>query len=165
MEKNLNNLRIDNPCTVSLNRMSKEGDNYYCKSCSHSVIDFTEMSLDEIKSNITANTCGIFRPEQLPGQHKIKLSRQLLYYCLTLLSFLGFSVKPLSAQNNQFNQDTSSISTISPTIKNGYKDENNIVVGENYTEESPIVKKPVKNKKRRRYQRRLRGRVMGCPEF
>jgi hypothetical protein len=92
----MENLRIDNPCPMLLSRMEKEGDGYFCKSCSKHTVDFRGKTPEEIRSQLTANTCGIFYPEQL-SQSPTPFFRQGLFYALTVLSFLGFNVSPLKA--------------------------------------------------------------------
>lgn len=95
-----NQLRIDNPCPVLLGRMKKQDDGYFCKSCAKTVVDFREKTEDEIASLITEDTCGVFYNHQLNGQKRTSRMKQFAFYLLTVLSFLGFSVKPISAQNN-----------------------------------------------------------------
>jgi|GEM_PF-967876 len=105
----LDNLRVDKPCPVLLTRMTKDGQNYFCKSCSKTVVDFRDKTKDEIKRSINKDTCGIFTNDQLQGQQKTSILRQTLFYFLTVLSFFGFSVRPVSAQTTKTKKDTVSL--------------------------------------------------------
>ena len=149
------NLRIDNPCPFVLARMNKDGDNFFCKSCSKTVIDFRGKTVDEIKSSINKDTCGVFTSNQLPGQQPMKLSRQLLFYCFTVLSILGFSVRPLTAQTTPAKKDTILVDK-KPNCQDSIK-----------TEKTKIEKAGVKTKKKGLFRRKkkLKFRAMGCPDF
>jgi|SRR3954468_7449687 len=101
-----NNLKIDKPCPFTPTQWNKDGDGYFCKSCSKKITDFREKTGEEIKHSIEEDTCGIFTMDQLPGQQKMSWTRQSFFYVLTFFSFIGFSVKPLSAQTSQTKKDT-----------------------------------------------------------
>lgn len=94
-------LRVDNPCPFLLERMKKNEDGYHCRSCSKTIIDFRDKTTEEICSSIDENTCGIFYRHQLTGQQKMSAFRQVAFYCLVFLSFLGFNVKPVYGQNSR----------------------------------------------------------------
>jgi hypothetical protein len=102
----IDKLKVDKPCPVLLTRMTKNGQNYFCKSCSKIIVDFREKTIEEIKCSSNKDTCGIFTSEQLQGQQKMTLFRQTFYYFLTILSFFGFSVRPLNAQTTKIIKDT-----------------------------------------------------------
>ena len=102
-------LRVENPCPVLLSRMTEDGQNYFCKSCSKKIVDFREKTLDEIKCSINKDTCGIFYTEQLIGQQKMSFIHQSIFYFLTILSFLGFTVRPVNAQTIKTAKDTVSV--------------------------------------------------------
>jgi hypothetical protein len=104
--KTVTNIKVENPCPFLLNRMKKEGNNYFCNSCSKTVIDFRDKTEDEIKCNVRKDTCGIFTIDQLKGHKRQSFLRQTLFYCLTVLSFLGFNVKPLTAQTQKMKETT-----------------------------------------------------------
>lgn len=101
MEKAAHNLRIDRPCPMALSRLKRNGADFSCQSCAKTVVDFRGKTMPELVDSIQHETCGVFSSDQLPGQQRMKRSRQLLFYCLTALSILGFSVKPLTAQSVQ----------------------------------------------------------------
>lgn len=88
-----NSLKIDNPCPVALLSMKKDGDNYFCRSCSKTVIDFRNMADQEIAAVLTAETCGIFNNQQLPGQLKPALSMRMRFAVLAVFSILGVNLK------------------------------------------------------------------------
>src|SRR6185436_5328731 len=106
------NLRINHPCPYLLSRMKKDGENYFCQGCSKTIIDFRGKSYEEIKCIANKDTCGIFTLDQLPSQQKMKFTRQIIFYGLAVISFFGFTVRPLKAQNKQVNnaiKDTISV--------------------------------------------------------
>ncbi len=88
-------LKVSNPCPFLLARMKKDEGGYYCSSCSKTIIDFRQKTEQEIRASIDENTCGIFHLNQLKGQQRLSGVRLFAFYCLTVLSFLGFSVKPV----------------------------------------------------------------------
>lgn len=145
------NLRIENPCPFVPTRMNKDGANFFCKSCSKSIIDFRTKAVDEIKCSINKDTCGIFTIDQLPGQQQTKFSRQLIFYCFSVLSILGFSVGPLSAQTTKTKKDTVLVDT-----KSNNKD---TVLVDN----TNIKKADTKADKKGLFRRKKKYKVIGCP--
>lgn len=89
-------IHIENPCPMSLNKM-KTADGFYCKSCSKTIIDFRNKSVDEIINVDSDITCGIFSEEQV-STPTFSFKYKILFRALTLLSIIGFNVKPLNAQ-------------------------------------------------------------------
>ena len=147
------NLRIENPCPFVPSRMNKDGADFFCKSCSKTIVDFRGKTADEIKCSINKDTCGVFTIDQLQGQQQMKLSRQLLFYCFTVLSILGFSVRPLSAQTTQTKKDT-----ILVDIKPNHQDSIQ-------TAKTKIEKADSKTEKKGLFRRKKKYRVTGCPSF
>jgi hypothetical protein len=154
--KTVTNIKVENPCPFLLNRMKKEGNNYFCNSCSKTVIDFRDKTEDEIKCNVRKDTCGIFTIDQLKGHKRQSFLRQTLFYCLTVLSFLGFNVKPLTAQTIDTNKTQTD--TVIIDSKNERND-NEKVNSKN------ISKDDVKKKEKRNLFRRKKRPVIGCPSF
>ena len=62
-------LSIEEPCTENWDKMVKESDSRFCRKCSKSVKDFTQMKEEEIfrylKENKDGKICGRFYSEQL----------------------------------------------------------------------------------------------------
>lgn len=152
MNDKIKNLRIENPCPFAPTNRNKVGNDYYCKSCKKTIIDFREKSMEEILSQINENTCGIFRNDQLPAQKPLKFSKQILFYFFTVLSFLGFSVKPLSAQTTEPKKDS--------VLVQETKDETNI-----QDDTSKFNEKKKKRSKRNLFRRKVKYRTIGCPDF
>ena len=146
------NLRIENPCPFVPTRMNKDGANFFCKSCSKTIVDFRSKTVDEIKCSINKDTCGIFTIDQLPGQQQMKLSRQLLFYCLTVLSILGFTIRPLSAQTSQTKKDTVLVNKKSNTQDTVQTDKTN-------------VKKADSQSKKRLFRRKKKKRTIVAGKF
>lgn len=91
-------IQINNPCPVSLNQLEKTGENcYFCKKCSEPVIDFRNASESEILVYKGQKICGIFREEQLAHVPVFHWRKAILFRLLTLVSFFGFTVSPVQA--------------------------------------------------------------------
>jgi hypothetical protein len=151
-------IKLSNHCPMLLARMKKEGSDYYCKSCSKVVIDYSHKSIEEIIASIKPGTCGIFNPAHVQTNPRMPFKRRFLFYGLTFLSFFGFNVKPLQSQTNVTKKDSTSIS-ISP---------NAIVISDSDTvktnSSNTIAKKEKKGLFRRKKKAR-KFRPMGCPDF
>lgn len=88
---------IENPCPMKLNGTSNP-EEYYCKSCKQSIIDFRQKTNDEIIEHLSKNkACGIFNKDQIQTKHK-SFRYQFIFKILTLVALIGFNVKPISAQ-------------------------------------------------------------------
>ena len=118
MKTEITNLRIENPCPFVPLNSNKNANGYSCKACKKTVIDFREKTIEEIKCTVNKDTCGIFTIDQLPGQQSMGLFKHLLFYCLTLLSVLGFTVKPLNAQTTRNSSDSLTVALKSNMIVN-----------------------------------------------
>jgi hypothetical protein len=152
MAAKTDNLRIDNPCPFVPTRMNKEGDNFYCKSCKKTIIDFREKSSDDIKRTINKDTCGVFTVDQLPGQQRLKPSRQILFYFFSVLSLLGFAVRPLAAQTIPKQKETVTVDS---------KQKSNEDEGDG---NAKIKNKRTYSRRHIIFRRKKRHRI-GCPEF
>ncbi len=91
-------LKVSNPCPFVPKESNRNCEGFHCKGCNKTIIDFRGMTESEILRNIDENTCGIFDSDQLPGQQSISWSKKPLFYGMMLMSFLGFSVRPIYAQ-------------------------------------------------------------------
>ncbi len=65
------------------------------------MIDFREKSQDDIQACAGRQACGIFRAEQLTDQKRYSGWNYLVFCTLTLLSLMGFTVKPMQAQTTE----------------------------------------------------------------
>lgn len=157
MESNSKQISVANPCPFLIRRMQKDGDNFFCPGCSKQIIDFRNKTYEEIKCVSTKDTCGIFYPEQLTGQRKMRFDRQSLFHLLTFLSFLGFYVKPLNAQTS----DT--LSTKALTIF-GIKKMDTRKINSESTEKLPNPIDKEKKRKKKSRKNPYRG-ITGCPAF
>ncbi len=97
----MNQLHIEKPCPIYLNESNKKGSEFYCKSCKKSLIDFRDKSQEEILPYVGKNVCGVFNSNQLSGQQKLSFSKSMVFKFFTVLSFLGFPVSPLKAQESK----------------------------------------------------------------
>lgn len=145
-------LRIDNPCPMTLARVSSSDGTFYCDNCQNSIIDFRDKSNDEIIQLISSKkACGIFNDDQLV-QPQYSLLYKIRFAVLTLVAVLGFNVHPIQAQVSNLD---------SCTYDPGYTVKSN-------TEETQQTErvKLHKPKKRKIFRRRRRVyRTMGCIEF
>ncbi|MBU3714115.1 MAG: hypothetical protein FGM46_04125 [Ferruginibacter sp.] len=64
-------INIPEPCNQNWNQMSPTGIGRYCDTCKLTVVDFTKMSLDEIKNHLLNNSyvCGRFDCSQVETSH------------------------------------------------------------------------------------------------
>lgn len=99
-------ISITDPCSESWSGMKVVDDvQRHCSSCVKNVVDFTQMSEDEIVSffsNTKENICGRFRPEQLNKVYAPlpEISRPANWWKAAMLLPLTFFAKNTSAQQN-----------------------------------------------------------------
>lgn len=100
-------LQINDPCPVNRNQLQKTGENcYFCKKCNEQVVDFTNASENEILAYKGQKICGIFREDQLAYIPVFHWRKALLFRLLTLISFFGFTVSPVHADELVQNTST-----------------------------------------------------------
>lgn len=152
-------IHIENPCPMALSRMKKD-TGFYCSSCSKTLLDFRDKTNDEIKVSITPETCGIYNAEQV-STPTFSFSYKLAFKALTILSFIGFQVKPLYAQDtistpktmdslHQLPSQTGII--ISPTFPDNNRKE-------------PEIKQEELKEKKYWFRRKKKRTLLGCPSF
>lgn len=93
----IKNISIPKPCSQHWQKMDVEGNGRHCNSCNTTVVDFNNMTDNEIISYLTLNThvCGRFEVEQLK-----RVNKQLLptpYYTLSGLKKWGIAFGLLSS--------------------------------------------------------------------
>ncbi len=106
-------IHIENPCPMSLNKM-KTADGFYCKSCSKTIIDFRNKPVNDIINLNSDISCGIFSEEQV-STPTFSFKHKILIRVLTILSIIGFNVKPVYAQDTHQTKD--SVITQSDSLK------------------------------------------------
>ena len=98
-------ISIPKPCHEKWSSFTKTSNGGFCSSCQKEVIDFTSWSDEQIKlyfKNISRNTCGRFRKDQLTVYTYDKRAKAVL----TWLSFaftgilILFASRSASGQNN-----------------------------------------------------------------
>ena len=119
MKKNLS-LKIPKPCSEKWSKFEQTAGGGYCNSCSKVVVDFTNMSDEQIVSYFkskSTHTCGRFLPTQLKEYRIEKTSTVLLprpsWFKVAALS-LGFIFSTNEGSANVH----SSIIEINPTKNN-----------------------------------------------
>lgn len=86
-------MKIEKPCTENFSRMTKTDSGRHCASCNKTVVDFTMMSIKEIKTHLTASTgevCGRFKSLQLEQKSGFEKMIFNLRACVS-----GFKVRPM----------------------------------------------------------------------
>jgi hypothetical protein len=152
---------IENPCPMILARIQKEGD-FYCKSCKKDIIDFREKSDKEIIEKSKDGVCGIYNEDQVTTTN-YGFRKRFLFQLLTVLSFIGFNVKPIQAQETP--KKTEPIKVAKDTLREP-------VIGkikldpkrDTLLMSDPDLEKP-KKKWFRRKKKKVTGRTIGCPSF
>ena len=105
------NIIIPKPCHEDWGKMTPNSEGKFCGSCSKTVVDFTQMSKDEIhtyfKQKSGENTCGHFYASQLDVTKKVSpyVFKRINYWATLLLGLF----LPLTSCKKQL--------TGEPTIK------------------------------------------------
>lgn len=161
MNSTNNPIRIDAPCPMLLQRMTKDENGYFCSSCSKKLMDFRDRSEQEIRSAITENTCGIFYTSQIQ-KTKQSFKKQFLFYCLTVCSFLGFNVKPLRAETSISNTIPVKVNS---EVRASYTPEKKLVAStEKPADDEKKKQRQTKRKMKKLYKKNAKT-IMGCPSF
>jgi hypothetical protein len=165
----LSNLKIENPCPMLLGRLKgEESDNYYCNSCEKTIVDFRDLSDQEVFAKLQEGTsCGIFYEDQLKGQRQVRRynwMEKAAFYALMTFSWVGFNVAPLQAQVNIPKSEKEKTYAMPKEASDKGVEPMAAVktVSKEKAKKEPVVKKEKKKPKRRPYRRR---RSMGCPLF
>ncbi len=141
-------IKINQPCPMTMNRI-KNSDSFYCGSCKKNLIDFREMSQQEIKNTLSQkkDVCGIFRSHQVTTP-RFHFFRQMQFSLLTLFAFIGFNVKPIHSKT---------------PIENHIYIENH---DSNFFDDRKEKRKLKKAKKREAKKlKKTHFRTFGCPSF
>ncbi|MES2680129.1 MAG: hypothetical protein V4635_09605 [Bacteroidota bacterium] len=148
-------IKVDNPCPMTHGRL-KDGDNFSCKSCNQTLVDFRDKTEDEIIKVISVKkTCGIFNDNQVTVPD-FSFTNKLIFKILAVLAVFGFNVKPLNAQTNQAPKDSASIQKQKTTTNT--KTENKVTASDS-TQAKSINKKWWRKNKKHKY------RIIGTPSF
>ncbi len=158
LEQNNHPIKLSNPCPMLLSRMKESGDDYYCKSCTKVVVDYSKKSIEEIIANLKPGSCGIFNTVHVQPNPRMPFQRRFIFYMLTLLSFFGINVKPLKSQTVTPQKDTT---TITFPFKYTTNSEKNKVEA---NDSNKVVKKEKKSLFRRKRKER-HFRTLGCVDF
>lgn len=104
-------ISIPKPCHEDWNKMNPNTEGKFCNSCSKTVVDFTNMSKDEIhayfKQKSGENTCGHFYASQLEESkvQKPSLFKRVNYFATIMLGLF----LPLSSCKKQLTGEPSVI--------------------------------------------------------
>ena len=106
-------LQILNPCPENWAEMTPETQGRFCQSCQKTVIDFTQMSDNQVvlyfKEHSTENACGRFYPFQLnrPLIENITLKRRNRHAAWKYMIWSVLSVGTLASPRMAYSQDDS----------------------------------------------------------
>jgi hypothetical protein len=166
------NISIPKPCHEDWEKMTKNEQGKFCNLCAKTVIDFTQKSIEEIKSILSVNAgtklCGRFKNEQLSPQKTYIIDVNLLPINLSFkkavrLAILVVFFSTLFSCSNHNNEkilgeistDTSIISNTNfDTLNKPIQPENNniennkqnvILTGDVVVEEKEFTKGEVKS--------------------
>ncbi len=168
-------------CSEQWEHMEPRGNDRFCTSCQKEVIDFTDWDLEALRAYFREkpNSCGQFRPEQVetdlvPLSDKLRPMRTGLFATLTAFMIQSTAAQepaPVNVEMNT-NEDVVPGSYLEKAAMNG------AVIKMRSDGPICVVQEPVA-RRRARYgvyvsgrfpfihvrNRRIRGRVMGCPTF
>ena len=116
-------INIPNPCHEDYSKMSPQGDGRYCNMCEKTVVDFTNMSKEEILNYFLSmhskKICGHFKNDQLEdkkehnswvvslflnSKNKVEASKSPLIVKSFLLFFIGVSLMLCGCKDNKNNE-------------------------------------------------------------
>ncbi|UTW61687.1 hypothetical protein KFE98_16985 [bacterium SCSIO 12741] len=144
-------MELKHPCPMALSRLENKDGSFSCSACARNLVDFRGKSEAEIRACAGKDLCGVFDLDQLPDQKRYSGWNQMLFSALALLSLIGFSVKPLSAQT------TEPIQVDSVQAKPEKNQEVTVIsVSPAIDESSEEEALPVRHKRKRRLFRRKR---------
>lgn len=164
-------LHVPHPCPVHLSRLSGCGEQLACHTCAKPVFDLREKPIAEVRRFVDERValdgevpCCIFTEAQASSQPTPSRRFALLMRMLTIASWLGFSVQPLSAQESEVNLNAPSDEEYAPPKP--------VVISRQvfpYISPEPAVEltprqKRIKARREKRRKRRHR-HVTGCPAF
>ena len=147
----MNQPQINNSCPMANFRIDDNNGVRHCGSCNRTIIDFSNMSPQEIANHFTNNktACGIFNSDQVIVPNH-GFAYQAKYSLLVLISVIGFNVSPLKAQNTQHPTDT-----INESGHPYVKESNNERYSEPPNLESSLSDIEITNKKKKGFLKRI----------
>lgn len=119
MEQKLN-LTISKPCSEKFNQFKQTSTGGFCNSCQKSVIDFRQMSDEQVIkhfNNKTGNTCGYFNTSQLNRVIEIPEFKQPTRFRFLRVAALAF-LSLTSLHNIQAQEQKPSIEIVESSKKN-----------------------------------------------
>ncbi len=123
MVKEVNLMKIEKPCTEDFSAMQKNNLGRHCSSCNKTVVDFTKMSTNDIKTHLASasgEVCGRFKSLQLEQKNSFEkfifdLRERIMYHVtirplrlasLTLLSgIMAFAGSCMGAVQRNYEPD------------------------------------------------------------
>lgn len=122
-------ISIPRPCNEDWNKMTPNEKGAFCQVCSKTVVDFTQMTDDEVKNyflkNSSAKTCGHFKKSQLEKPYQLQLLNNLVinkipywqkFLAIVVISFS--SLLTTSCRNSINGHTTGEIPVYTNTVQN-----------------------------------------------
>lgn len=157
-------MKVYQPCPIYLSKRNKTEGGYFCSSCDKCIVDFRGKSMEEIKAVATPDTCGIFTRDQLSSVPVMPLPRRVVFSLLTVVSFLGFHIQPVRAQQEP-NLPRETPSQAVKTDPSGERKVAPQTCTAPVKEEKKETEQTNDRRKGRKSRRRETFRVTGCPAF
>lgn len=139
-------ITIPEPCSEKWDGMHVVDDvQRHCDSCAKNVIDFSQMSDDEMLlffRNSGANICGRFRKDQLHRPYTMipQTTRPAQWWKAAALLPLTLFAKSASAQQNDtVTQDSATVQNDSITSPVGVSQDSTVVSGDSISEADPLA--------------------------
>lgn len=159
-------LSIPKPCPFQPTEANRMGDGHYCKSCEKVVVDFQGMSLEDVKAHLRPKMCGIFDESHVSQSYYLSFWQHKKFQFISVLSLLGFSVKPMVAQQVKTNSDAS-ISVFEVPVKADTLNSKDGMI--NQCESNPpnttFGRKKTSKSWPAIFKKKRKFRPIGCPEF
>ncbi len=120
-------ISIPNPCGEKWEEMTPQGNGAFCGQCSKIVVDFTQMSDDEVKNYLLAHAqakvCGKFRTDQVDNV-RVEIPDYIIYkepsffkkFMLISLVIFGTTLYSCTSPNGAVNTGTEFTLTSKDTI-------------------------------------------------
>lgn len=151
-------LNIDDPCNENWDTMKREIDSGFCKKCSKSVKDFTQMKEEEIyryiKENKNDNICGRFYSEQLGiieyneniNPQKTSVINNLTFFSAVALTSAAIALSSCNTDQSHVDKNNlQDINTLNTDLDNSNKKLNDTSDNKNNLQKEKIIKYDLEN--------------------
>jgi hypothetical protein len=120
-------ISIPKPCNEDWNKITPNEKGGFCQVCSKTVVDFTQMTDDEVKNyflkNSTTKTCGHFKKSQLKEPDQVQLLNNLVnnklpyWQKFLAIAVISFSTLLISCNNAVNGEPTGKVSVSNSAVQ------------------------------------------------